>query len=76
MRFIQGVLLIVFLGAVAIFAFQNNQLITVSFLQWRTPYPVSVALLSLAAYLLGMLSGWTVVAFVRRSIRKVTEPRD
>jgi uncharacterized integral membrane protein len=76
MRFIQGVLLLIFLGAVAIFAFQNNQTITVSFLNWRTPYPISVALLSVAAYLLGMLSGWTVVAFLRRSIRKVSEHQD
>jgi Na+(H+)/acetate symporter ActP len=30
-----------------------------------------------AVYFLGMLSGWTVVAFVRRSLRKVGEyPRD
>ncbi|HEX8199717.1 MAG TPA: LapA family protein [Isosphaeraceae bacterium] len=76
MRFIQGVLLLIFLGSVAIFAFQNNQPVAVSFLKWRTPFPVSIALLSVAAYLLGMLSGWTVVAFVRRSIRKVSEHQD
>jgi putative membrane protein len=76
MRFIQGVLLLIFLGAVAIFAFQNNQTVTPRFLNWSTPYPVSIALLSVAAYLLGMLSGWTVVAFVRRSIRKVSEHQD
>jgi hypothetical protein len=36
-----------------------------------------VALLAIAAYLLGMVSGWTVVAFVRRSLRRVSEqPRD
>ena len=75
MRFIQGVLLLIFLGAVAIFAFQNNQTYEVEFLKWKT-VPISIALVSVAAYLLGMLSGWTVVAFVRRSIRKVSEPQD
>jgi hypothetical protein len=74
MRFIQGVLLLIFLGAVGIFAFQNNALHEVYFLKWKT-IPISIALISLAAYFLGMLSGWTVVAFVRRSIRKVSEPQ-
>jgi hypothetical protein len=33
---------------------------------------------SVGVYLLGMLAGWTVVAFVSRSIHRVTErgPRD
>ena len=76
MRFIQGVLLLIFLGAVALFAYQNNQPVTPRFLNWSTPYPVPIALVYVAAYLLGMLSGWTVVAFVRRSIRKVSEHQD
>jgi hypothetical protein len=33
-----------------------------------------VAIVIVAVYLLGMLSGWTVVAFVRRSLRRVAEP--
>ncbi len=71
MRFIQGVLLLVFLGAVGLFAVQNTESITVNFAQWRATGPV--ALLAIGAYLLGMLSGWTVVSFFSRSLRKVSE---
>jgi len=71
MRFIQAILLLIFLCAVGMFAAQNTEAIEVSFWTWRVTAPV--ALLAIAAYLLGMLSGWTVVAFVRRSLRKVSE---
>ena len=75
MRFIQAVLLLAFLGVVGLFAVQNTEAITVDFWTWKVTGPV--ALLAIAAYLLGMVSGWTVVAFVSRSLRRVTEhPRD
>ena len=74
MRFILGVILLTFLGAVGIFAVQNTKVVTVEFLQWSAATPV--AFLTIVAYLLGMLSGWNVVAFLRRSISRVTaEPR-
>jgi lipopolysaccharide assembly protein A len=68
-RFIFGTLLLVFLAAVGLFAAQNTQTITVRFWDWGITVPV--ALLAVAAYVLGMLSGWTVVGFVRSSIRRV-----
>ena len=71
MRFIQAVLFLIFLGALGLFAVQNTEAITVAFWKWQTTQPV--ALLAIAAYLLGMLSGWTVVSFIRRSLNKVTE---
>jgi uncharacterized integral membrane protein len=71
MRFIQAVVLLAFLGAVGLFALQNTDPITVTFWTWKTTGPV--ALLAIAAYFLGMLSGWTVVSFVRRSLDKVSE---
>lgn len=71
MRFIQAVILLAFLGAVGLFAVQNMEVTTVNFATWRITS--SFAMLALAAYFLGMLSGWTVVAFVRRSIRRVGE---
>jgi uncharacterized integral membrane protein len=71
MRFIQAVVFLAFLGAVGLFAVQNTEPITVTFWTWKTTGPV--ALLAIAAYVLGMLSGWTVVSFVRRSLRKVSE---
>jgi len=69
-RILLGLLLLAFLGSVGVFAFQNTQPVTVRFLNWVVTAPV--ALLAVAVYLLGMASGWNVVAFVRRSIRAVS----
>ena len=73
MRYVQAILLLVFLGALGIFAVQNTNTITVRFLEWGINAPL--ALVSVAVYLLGMLTGWTVVAFVSRSLRRVSERR-
>jgi lipopolysaccharide assembly protein A len=72
MRFVQALILFVFLGAVGVFAVQNTDVMTFHFWTWNLTGPV--AILTIAVYLLGMLSGWTVVSFVRRSIRRVAEP--
>ena len=71
MRSIQAVIFLVFLAAIGLFALQNRDVITVNFLTWNLSEPV--AIVSVAVYLLGMLSGWTVVAFVRGSFRRITE---
>jgi uncharacterized integral membrane protein len=71
MRFIQAVIFLAFLGVVGIFAIQNTNVVTVSFWTWTLSAPL--ALLAIVIYFLGMLSGWTVVAFVKRSLRRVTE---
>jgi uncharacterized integral membrane protein len=72
MRFIQAVILLVFLGAIGLFAFQNTDVITFHFWTWNLTGPV--AIVTIAVYLLGMLSGWTVVAFMRRSLRRMAQP--
>ena len=71
MRYIQAVIFLVFLAAIGIFALQNRDVITVRFLTWNLSEPV--AFVTVAVYFLGMLSGWTVVAFVRGSLRRITE---
>lgn len=71
MRYVQAAMLLVFLAAVGLFAVQNLQTITVKFLSWSLSAPV--ALLAVAVYLLGMLTGWTVIAFLRRTIHRVSE---
>jgi uncharacterized integral membrane protein len=73
MRYVQGFLLLIFLGAVAIFALQNRELVVLQFLNWSLRVPLALEVV--AVYLLGMVSGWTVVAFVRRSIHRVTQER-
>ncbi len=71
MRFIQAVIFLIFLAVIGVFALQNTDVITVSFLNWTLSGPI--ALLTVVVYFLGMLSGWTVVAFVRGSVRRITE---
>ena len=72
MRIIQAILFLVFLGAVGLFAVQNTRPITVGFWTWEATAPVAAVIV--AVYFLGMMSGWTVVAFVGRSLRRVSEP--
>jgi putative membrane protein len=71
MRYLQAIILLVFLAAIGVFALQNRDVITVNFLTWNLSEPV--ALLTVVVYFLGMLSGWTVVAFVRGAFRRITE---
>jgi putative membrane protein len=72
MRFLYFLFLLVFVAAVGVFAYYNQQPVTVRFLEWSTP--TNVALVAFAAYALGMLSGWTVVGMLRRSWDRVVEP--
>ncbi len=74
MRFLLAIVLLAFLGAVAVFAVQNLQTVEISFVKWAVTAPF--ALVIVAVYFLGMASGWTVVAFVQSSFRRVTERRE
>jgi len=69
MRFVLGLILLIFLAAVCLFAVQNTQPITVRFWNWGLTAPV--AILAIGTYLLGMISGWNVIAFVRSSIHRM-----
>ncbi len=70
MRVVYTVMLILFVGLIGIFALQNRDLITLQVLGRSVTSPGSV--LILLVYLLGMVSGWTVVGLVRRSLRHMT----
>ena len=74
MRVIYAILLLVFVAAIIIFAVQNNEPITIKFL--GNSWELALALVIAAAYLLGMLSGWTVVGIVKKSLKRVTERHD
>lgn len=69
MRYIYGIVLILFLGLVLIFSIQNLRSVDLEFLTWTISLPL--AALIVASYLLGMVSGWTVLSFLRQSYRKV-----
>jgi lipopolysaccharide assembly protein A len=73
MRVFYTLILLVFLGATAIFALQNREMVTIQYLDRNVSCELS--LLIGIVYLLGMLTGWTIVGLLRRSIHRVSEQR-
>jgi len=71
MRFLCFVFLVAFAAAVAFFALQNQQTVTLNFFD-RT-VTSNIAAVVGGAYVLGMLSGWTVVGMLRRSLHETSE---
>ena len=71
MRIVSFILLMIFLAAVGVFAFQNRQIVTLDYLDRSVTCPL--AFLIGAVYLLGMLSGWSVLRVFRRSLVRVSE---
>lgn len=61
-------------AAVAVFVVQNEQQMTVTFLNQVITAPAVTVLL--VAYGLGMLTGWSFVGLLRRSFKRVTDFRD
>jgi uncharacterized integral membrane protein len=73
MRWFYLFILLVILAAVAVFAVQNDGDVKLRF--WDRELTTPLAILVGAVYLLGMLSGWTVVGFLKRTVQRVTERR-
>ncbi len=71
MRVIYMLILLFLFGAIGIFALQNRETITLQYLDRSIACPL--ALLIGIVYVLGMVSGWTVVGFLHRSLRRVSE---
>ncbi len=67
MRYIYTLLVILFFGMIAIFAFQNMRLVTVTFLHMQMTVPL--ALLIASVYFLGLLTGGALIAMIRNWIR-------
>ena len=70
MRRVYGIVLLLLIGAIGMFALQNREPIALAFFGWGLYCPP--ALVVAVAYLLGMVSGWTVVGLVQRSLQRVT----
>lgn len=72
MRVLYFLFLMLFVGSVGLFAYQNsNHDVTVTFatLNYTLPLPLLVAI----AFLLGMFGGWTIVGMLKRSWQRVSE---
>jgi uncharacterized integral membrane protein len=65
--------LVVILAAVVIFAWQNDERATLRFLHWSVSSPM--ALFIAVVYVLGMVSGWSVFGFLKRTIQEVARHR-
>ena len=73
MRFFFFLILLIILAAVVVFAVQNNETVTFQYLDRSVTS--SLPILIAVVYLLGMVSGWTVVGFLKRSLQRVTARR-
>ena len=70
MRIIYVLTLIFLVVVIGVFAVQNRELISLRFLDRSVSSPASVMILVI--YLLGMVSGWTMVGLVGRLFRRVS----
>jgi lipopolysaccharide assembly protein A len=73
MRVVYFLILVLLVAAVGLFAWQNTEEVTLRYLDRSVTQPLS--LLIAVVYFLGMLSGWTVVGFLKRSLQRVTDRR-
>jgi putative membrane protein len=75
MRVICFLILLIVVAALVVFTVQNKEDVTLKYLDRSVSCPMS--LLIAVVYLLGMVSGWTIVGFLKRSFRRVAErPRN
>lgn len=72
MRVLCFLLLAFMIGVIGIFAVQNREMVSLSFLQFSIVSPLS--LVFIAAYFLGMFSGWSVIGMLQRTIERVRSP--
>jgi uncharacterized integral membrane protein len=68
MRWFHLTIIALFAAAILVFAFQNLELVTMSFLGLSARVPL--ALLVVVIYVLGMVTGGSLWALLRRSLRE------
>ena len=68
MRYVIGVVAVVLLLAILVFALQNLPAVDVSFLIWSMSVPKFVVILG--SYVLGMITGWGLVEIIKLAFRK------
>lgn len=74
MRIVYLIILLLALSAVVVFAMQNNEPVTLQYL--NESVTCALPLLVAIVYFVGMVSGGTVIGLLRRSLRRVTERRE
>ena len=72
MRFVYLILVILFVGVTLVFAFENFATVDLTLFGWRLTAPLAAVILSV--YVLGMVSGGSVISFLRHSLHRATQP--
>ncbi len=72
MRAIALLFLLAAVGVLVILGFQNHGSVTLAFMNWSVA--AELWMVVGVGYVLGMLSGWSVVCVLRRSWHRVMEP--
>jgi lipopolysaccharide assembly protein A len=73
MRWVYLIVVILFVGAIALFWLQNLELVTMSFLGLSVRAPL--AILVVVVYLLGAATGGSMFALLRRSVQATRASR-
>jgi putative membrane protein len=73
MRWVYLIVIIVFVAAILLFAIQNLGLVTMSFLGFSVRAPLAV--LAVIVYILGAITGGSLFALLRRSVRATRSMR-
>ena len=68
MRWGYLIIIVVFLAAIVIFGFQNRAMVTMSFLGFGLRAPLAV--LAAIVYVLGAITGGSLYALLRKSVRE------
>ncbi len=67
MRWVYLIVIVLFVGAIAVFALQNLGMVTMSFLGFSIRAPL--AILTAIVYLLGAVTGGSLFALLRKSMQ-------
>jgi uncharacterized integral membrane protein len=78
MRFVWFLIFLIFVAIIGVFAYENNERVAINYLDQSLSVqsihlPMSVLIGGI--YMLGMLTGWTVIGFLKRTVQHVTEGR-
>ncbi|MBN1620155.1 LapA family protein [candidate division WOR-3 bacterium] len=74
MRYFYMILIVLFIAFIAIFAFQNRETATLSFLGWKTSMPIAFGVI--IVYILGMITGSSVSVFLKKTFKEAGKSKN
>ena len=76
MRYVWFLIFLIFVAIIGVFAFENSDPVPINYLdQSLSVQSIHLPMSALIGviYVLGMLTGWTVVGFLKQTVQHVTE---